>query len=58
MSFKQLFLIMLVILVGVQFVPVERTNPPGEAPMVGPKHVMDLLRRACFDCHSNETNWP
>lgn len=23
-----------------------------------PKPVMSVLRRACFDCHSNETRWP
>jgi len=23
-----------------------------------PMHVMSTLRRACFDCHSNETRWP
>lgn len=23
-----------------------------------PGHVMSVLRRACFDCHSNETRWP
>jgi len=23
-----------------------------------PVHVMSTLRRACFDCHSNETRWP
>ncbi len=58
MTLKQLFLVTLLILVGVQFVPVERTNPPVESPKVGPQPVMDLFRRACFDCHSNETIWP
>jgi len=24
----------------------------------GPDHVTAMLRRACFDCHSNETRWP
>src|SRR5262245_33757552 len=23
-----------------------------------PAHAMSALRRACFDCHSNETRWP
>lgn len=23
-----------------------------------PAHVMSTLRRACFDCHSNDTRWP
>lgn len=58
MTFKQLLLVTLLILVAVQFVPVERTNPPVESPTVGSQPVMDLFRRACFDCHSNETIWP
>jgi hypothetical protein len=45
-------------LVGIQFIPVERTNPPIETRSVGPEPVMKLLERSCFDCHSNETEWP
>ncbi len=44
--------------IAVQFVPIERTNPIGAG---GPKVSEDLqwaLRRACYDCHSNETRWP
>ena len=58
MSFKQTLLVVLVIFIGLQFVPTERTNPPVETTSVGAQPVMDLFRRACFDCHSNETNWP
>ncbi len=58
MTLKQLFLVTLLILGGLQFVPYERTNPPVESPTVGRQPVMDFLRRACFDCHSNETVWP
>ncbi len=58
MTFKQLFMVTLLILGAAQFVPVERTNPPVESREVGSQRVMDLFRRACFDCHSNETIWP
>ena len=58
MTLKQLILVTLVILGILQFIPVERTNPPVESPMVGSQAVVDLFRRACFDCHSNETIWP
>ena len=58
MTLKQLLLAMLLILVGLQFIPVERTNPPVESRSVGSQPVMNLFRRACFDCHSNETVWP
>ena len=23
-----------------------------------PKNVASILRTSCYDCHSNETNWP
>lgn len=44
----------------IQFVPVDRGDPrivavPAD---VGPPEVMAVLRRSCFDCHSNETVWP
>ena len=45
-------------LLGIQLVPVSRTNPPVEATVDAPPEVLSLLRRACFDCHSHETVWP
>ncbi len=45
-------------LVAIQFVPVERTNPPVETEVPAAAEVRAVLRRACFDCHSNETVWP
>jgi hypothetical protein len=38
--------------------PVDRTNPPVTGEIKAPEKVMAILRRACFDCHSNETAWP
>lgn len=45
-------------LVAIQVIPVARTNPPVEEEVPAPAEVRDVLRRACYDCHSNETNWP
>jgi Haem-binding domain len=45
-------------LVGIQFIPVSRTNPPVESPIHASPAVESVLRRACYDCHSNETVWP
>ena len=42
---------------ALQFVAPERTNPPVRSDLDAPPDVNDLLRRACFDCHSNETRW-
>jgi len=44
--------------VMIQFVPVNRTNPPVEGDFRPPAEVLSVLRRACYDCHSNETVWP
>lgn len=44
-----------------QLVPYGRdhTNPPGRTePRWSSPEVRDLAKRACFDCHSNETRWP
>jgi hypothetical protein len=42
----------------IQLAPVERTNPPVEKEITVPGNVMGILRKACYDCHSNLTNWP
>ena len=44
--------------IGIQFVPVERTNPPVTGEVTAAGQVMEALRSACYDCHSNETRWP
>jgi len=41
-----------------QLIPVERTNPPIEEEVPAPDAVREVLRRSCYDCHSNETRWP
>jgi hypothetical protein len=50
--------VLAVVLVAIQLVPVERTNPPVEEEVDAPEEVVQVLRRACYDCHSNETVWP
>ena len=47
-----------VLLLAAQFVPLDRTNPPVEQDIETPVDVKAVLRRACYDCHSNETVWP
>jgi hypothetical protein len=42
----------------VQCVRFPATNPPVHSDLVAPLEVKSLLRRACYDCHSNETEWP
>lgn len=45
-------------LVGIQFVTVERTNPPVTGDIQAPPQVKEILKKSCYDCHSNETKWP
>jgi hypothetical protein len=49
---------MVILFVVIQFVPVDRSNPPVEQDVAAPAEVQAILRRACYDCHSNETVWP
>jgi len=42
----------------IQFAPVERTNPPVGKEIIVPENVKVILRKACYDCHSNLTKWP
>ena len=49
---------LVVLLVAMQFVPIARTNPPVESDVPVAAELKAILRRACYDCHSNETTWP
>ena len=49
---------LLLAFLAIQFVPVSRKNPPVESEIPAPAEVRGILRRACYDCHSNETVWP
>ena len=55
---KRLCLILLAVAILIQFVPVERENPPETAPLWAPAPVKAVLERSCYDCHSNLTAWP
>jgi len=44
--------------VVIQVVPIERINPSVESDIPTSPEVKSLLKRACYDCHSNETVWP
>jgi len=45
------------ILIAIQFIPVNKTNPPVTADLDAPQDVKFILKRSCYDCHSNETKW-
>jgi len=53
-----LVLALAVILVAIQLVPINRTNPTVVADFDGPPAVKAVLETSCYDCHSHETSWP
>jgi len=55
---KRIFLGLVILLVVLQFVPVDHSNPPERGQPAAPAEVQTVFRRACYDCHSNETVWP
>jgi hypothetical protein len=60
---KRVILTILVVVLAlfavIQLVPgPARDNPPSMAPARFPADVEVVMRKACMDCHSNETNWP
>lgn len=50
--------VVLILIIGIQFVPVPRGNPPETAPITVPGPVRAVLENSCYDCHSNRTEWP
>jgi len=57
---KKTVIIIVVILIGIQFIRVEETNPPLDEKLTlnTDSKVMDILKNSCYDCHSFETKWP
>jgi len=56
---KILVVMIFIILVAIQFIPVTYTNPPViNEPNWDSPETRALVARACFDCHSNETDLP
>lgn len=45
-----------IFLTSIQLFSVEITNPPITEDFNAPTNVKNILKRACYDCHSNETN--
>jgi hypothetical protein len=54
----KIVLAVVVSFVGIQFIPVDRSNPPVEEEVPASPDVKAILKRACYDCHSHETIWP
>ena len=63
-SLKFIGIVILVVLVGIQFFPI-RTNQSTEVPTTDfvvsyqvPENIENILHTSCYNCHSNNTNYP
>lgn len=58
-QWKLLAAALVLVVLLMQLIPVDRTNPAvGAEPTWDSPQTRDLAKAACFDCHSNETVWP
>jgi hypothetical protein len=55
---KKILIVLAIIVVGIQFIPVDRSNPPVTGKIDAPSNVLSILKTSCYDCHSNESTWP
>lgn len=55
--FRIIFILLVLAFIGVQYIEVDRTNPPVKADLNAPLDVKNIFKTACYDCHSYETKW-
>lgn len=57
---KNAFIIIVALIMGMQLFQIDKTNPPIDKSLEidTPAKIKSILKRACYDCHSNETKWP
>ena len=57
-TLKNILIVLVVLIVVAQLVPVTRDNPPVQADFNDNAAVKLVLKKSCYDCHSNESVWP
>ena len=57
---KKTIIFTIVMLFAIQLIGVDKTNPPIDNALTlnASPEVMSILKKGCYDCHSNETKWP
>ena len=61
---KKIFLGLLLAFIIIQFFRIDKTNPPVKSgqDIIAIQHpnadITNILKRACYDCHSHETKYP
>lgn len=62
--FSKILYWFLIFIALIQFIPVDRVNKPVDQKvdfvrlLQTPGNVKEILKKACYDCHSNETVYP
>jgi hypothetical protein len=56
-SLKIIVLVLVVVLLLAQFIRVDKSNPPVRSDLASAS-VKPVLKRVCYNCHSNTTVWP
>lgn len=53
-------IIIVAVFLGMQLIVPSKTNPAVDKTkeITAPENVKTVLKKACYDCHSNETKWP
>jgi hypothetical protein len=51
-------IVFLLVILFAQAIRIDKLNPPIQSEISADPAVQPLLRRACYNCHSNETVWP
>jgi len=57
---KKIIFVFVAFIILLQLIPVEQTNPQidSQSRLNTDASVMMILKKSCYDCHSNETKWP
>lgn len=61
---KKVLILIVVILVGIQFITIDKTNPPIDEKkdfinlINPPNNLGTTIKNACYDCHSYNTKYP
>lgn len=61
---KKVIIFLLVVFVFIQVFRIDKTNPPVNKDLdfftikETPRHTAEIIRNSCYDCHSNESNYP
>jgi hypothetical protein len=55
---KKTGIIVFILILGTSFIPVDRSNPDTQFDSSIPDTVKSIFKESCYDCHSNQTDWP